>query len=43
MKKVLTLLYFLAVLLVACTPLDDDSAMDIPEVTFPEDSIPDPQ
>jgi len=43
MKKVLTLLYFLAVLLVACTPLDDNSAMDIPEVTFPEDPIPNPQ
>jgi choice-of-anchor B domain-containing protein len=43
MKKVFTLLYFLAVLLVACTPLDDDSAMDIPEVTVPEDPIPDPQ
>ena len=43
MKKVLTLLYFFAVLLVACTPLDDDSAMDIPEVTVPEDPIPDPQ
>ena len=43
MKKVFTLLYFLAFLFVACTPLDDDSAMDIPEVTVPEDPIPDPQ
>ena len=37
------LLYFLAVLLIACAPPDDDNAMDIPTVIVPDDPIPDPQ
>ena len=43
MKKVFTLLNFLAVLLIACAPPDDDNAKDVPTVIVPDDPIPDPQ
>ena len=43
MKKVFTLLYLLVFLWVGCTSTGDDDAMDIPEVTVPEDPIPDPE
>ncbi len=43
MKKKITSLYLFAFLLVGCTPLDDDSTMDIPEVIVPDTPTPTPQ
>lgn len=43
MKKVFASLYLIVFLLVGCIPLDDDSAMDIPEVIVPDTPTPTPQ
>lgn len=43
MKKVFASLYLIVFLLVGCAPLDDDSAMDIPEVIVPDTPTPTPQ
>ena len=43
MKKKIASLYLFAFLLVGCTPLDDDSTMDIPEVIVPDTPTPTPQ
>ena len=43
MKKVSTFLFFITVLLIACTPPDNDNAMEIPEVIVSDDPIQDPQ
>lgn len=43
MKKKITSLCLFAFLLVGCTPLDDDSTMDIPEVIVPDTPTPTPQ
>ncbi len=39
MKKVFASLYLIVFLLMGCVPLDDDSAMDIPDVIIPDDPV----